>query len=134
MALPKRSTTLVHHSHLDKAGAATALQEFLNERGPALARLRKYLSDDGPRPEKLLDGSVESLVPLWRWMLSRFALRGAPGATDPASVPREDWPSWERHTYEEELTLCSESLELLDRLVSYLAEVVLARAPLADQR
>lgn len=116
---------------LTKAGAAAALQEFLDERGPALSRLQERLVADGQDPVALLDGTPESLVPLWRWMLSRLTSIDAPGATDPASVPREAWPSWERHTTEKERTLSLESLTLLDGLVSYLAAVVRDRAPLA---
>ena len=116
---------------MTKSEAAAALQEFLDERGPALSRLQERLAADGQDPAALLDGTPESLVPLWRWLLSRLTKRDAPGATDPASVPREAWPSWERHTTEEERTLSLESLRLLDGLVSYLASVVRGRAPLA---
>lgn len=128
MAVRKHPFASTHYLNMTRAQAAAALQEFLDERAPALVRLRAALAEDGPRPETLLDGSIESLTPLWQWLLSRFTLRDAPGATDPASVSREAWPSWERHTYEEELTLSFESLVLLDGLVSYLADVVLAQA------
>ena len=122
---------MTNYRDLSKAKAAAALQEFLDERGPALERLRERLVADGQDPAVFLDGTPESLVPLWRWMLSRLTERDAPGATDPASVPREAWPSWERYTYEEERTLSMESLTLLDGLVSYVAAVVQDRAPLA---
>lgn len=122
---------MTDYLNLSKAEAAAALQEYLDERGPALERLRERLAADGRDPAVFLDGTPESLVPLWRWMLSRFTDLDAPGATDPASVPRETWPSWERYTYEEERTLSMESLTLLDGLVCYLAEVVQERAPLA---
>ena len=122
---------MTNYLDLSKAKAATALQEFLDERGPALERLREQLVADGQDPDALLDGTPESLVPLWRWMLSRFTSLDTPGATDPGSVPRQAWPSWERYTFEEEPTLSVESLTLLDGLVSYVAAVVQARAPLA---
>lgn len=64
-------------------------------------------------------------------MLSRLTTPDAPGAADPASVPQEVWPSWERYTLEEENVLSLESLTLLDGLVSYLAAVVLDRVPAA---
>ncbi|UEL29913.1 hypothetical protein [Pseudarthrobacter sp. L1SW] len=120
---------MTNYRELTKPEAAAALQEFLKERGPALTLLRERLVEDGQDPQALLDGSLESLVPLWRWLLSRLARRDAPGATDPASVPPEMWPSWERFTTAEERTLSLESLTLLDGLVSYLAEVVLGHAP-----
>ena len=122
---------MTNYRDLTKSEAAAALKEFLDERSPALARLRERLVADGQDPAALLDGTAESFVPLWRWMLSRLTGPDAPGAVDPASVPREAWPSWERYTVEEEPTLSLESLTLLDGLVSYLADVVRDRAPLA---
>ena len=122
---------MTNYRDLTKSEAAAALQEFLDERAPALSRLRERLVADGQDPAALLDGTPESLIPLWRWLLSRLTSLDAPGATDPASVPREVWPSWERYTTEEEPTLSLESLTLLDGLVSYLAAVVQERAPLA---
>ncbi|WP_411732639.1 hypothetical protein [Paeniglutamicibacter sp.] len=118
--------------NMTPAKARAALQKFLDERAPALQRLKELLEADGQDPAALLDGTPESLVPLWRWMMhSRFTARDAPGGTDPASVGRAAWPSWHRHTTEVEQTLSTESVALLDGLVSYLSEVVRARAPLA---
>ena len=122
---------MTNYRELTKPEAAAAFEEFLKERRPALALLRERLAEDGQDPQALLDGSLESLVPLWRWLLSRLTRRDAPGATDPASVAPEMWPSWERFTTAEERTLSMESLTLLDGLVSYLAEVVLGHAPKA---
>lgn len=122
---------MTNYRDLTKTEAAAALQEFLDERASALSRLRERLVADGQGPAALLDGTPESLVPLWRWVLSRLTVVDAPGATDPASVPREAWPSWERYTTEKERTLSLESLTLLDGLVSYLAAVVRDRAPRA---
>lgn len=122
---------MTNYRDLTKSEAAAALQEFLDERAPALSRLRERLVADDQYPAALLDGTPESLVPLWRWLLSRLTSLDAPGATDPASVPRQAWPSWERYTTEEEPTLSMESLTLLDGLVSYLAAVVQELAPLA---
>ncbi len=79
----------------------------------------------------MLDGTVESLVPLWGWILARLTGPTSSGATDPASVPWEAWPSWERYTREEERVLSFESLVLLDGLVSYLAVVIRDHAPSA---
>lgn len=79
----------------------------------------------------MLDSTVDSLIPLWRWILSNLTQPDAPGATDTATVPWTDWPSWERFTREEEKVLSMESLHLLDGLVSYLAVVVQRYAPSA---
>lgn len=117
------------YRNLSNAKSAAALQEFFDERGPALVRLRERLVADGQDPAVFPDGTPEGLVPLWCWMLSRLTRLDAPGATDPASTPRETWPSWERYTTEKEPILSLESLTLMDGLVSYLAAVVQERAP-----
>ena len=122
---------MTNYRDFSEARAAAALQEYLDERGPALERLRERLVADGQDPAVVLDGTPESLVPLWRWMLSRFTRQDAPGATDPNSVPPEEVPSWERYLPGKESILSLESLTLIDGLVSYLAEVVQARSPLA---
>lgn len=121
---------MTNYRDLTKAEATAALQEFLDERAPALSRLQERLGADGLNPDALLDGTPESLVPLWRWLLSSLTGLDAPGATDPASA-REAWPSWERYTTEEEQVLSLESLTLLDGLVSYLVAVIRHHAPLA---
>jgi hypothetical protein len=119
----------VNYINMTKAKSEAAFQEYLDERGPALARLRESLTADGQDTDALLDGTVESLVPLWRWILSHLTGSDAPGATDTASVPREQWPSWARYAYETVGALSLESLFLLDGLVSYLGDVVQQRAP-----
>lgn len=126
-----KRAVIINYREMTPAQAAGALQEYLDERGPALVRLRERLVADGQDPAVVLDGTPESLVPLWRWMLSRFTRLDASGATDPASVPPEELPSWERYLPGKEPTLSLESLKLMDGLVSYLAEVVQERAPLA---
>ncbi|MBM7782564.1 hypothetical protein [Arthrobacter tumbae] len=122
---------MTHYLKQTKTQAAAAFQEFLDERGPALVRLREMLAADGQNPDALLDGTVESLVPLWQWTLKHLTGPQAPSATDPASVPRDEWPSWERYTWEEELVLSMESVRHIDGLVSYLAQVVQHHAPAA---
>ncbi|WP_323960985.1 hypothetical protein GC088_04795 [Arthrobacter sp. JZ12] len=120
---------MTHYLNQTKAQAAASLQEFLDERDGALEYLRKSLSAAGRSAEESLDGTVESLVPLWQWILAQLQRPEAPGATAPASVPAEQWPSWERYTEEEERVLSMESVRLLDGLVSYLAQVVQQHAP-----
>ena len=116
--------------NMTKKQSEAAFREYLDERGPALERLREALAADGQDPDALLDGSVESLVPLWRWFLAHLTVFDAPGgATDPNSEPREVWPSWARHEYEVMHSLSLESLFLLDGLVSYLGDVVQQHAP-----
>ena len=121
----------VNYLNMTKAQSEAAFREYLDERGRALERLREALvADDGDTDRAvLLDGTVESLVPLWHWILSHLTRADAPGATAPGSVTRDVWPSWERYLYEEQKTLSLESLFLLDGLVSYLGAVVQERAP-----
>jgi hypothetical protein len=120
----------VNYINMTKAQAEAAFQEYLDERGPALERLREALAADGQNPDAFLDGTVGSLVPLWRWILANLTVFDAPGgATDPNSVPREQWPSWARHEYEVMHSLSLESLFLLDGVVSYLGDVVQQHAP-----
>ena len=114
---------------MTKAKSEAAFQEYLDEREPALQRLREALAADGQDPDVLLDGSIESLVPLWRWILADLTRADDPGATDTSNVPREQRHSWARYGYETVWELSLESLFLLDGLVSYLGDVVQQRAP-----
>ncbi|TLM75327.1 hypothetical protein [Pseudarthrobacter sp. NamB4] len=122
---------MIDYLNMSVSQAQSAFQEFLDEREAALERLRIRLLADGQNPAVLLDGTVDSLVPLWRWIVSRLTGPRYEGATDPGSVARDAWPSWERYTREEERVLSLESLALLDGLVSYLAVVVRTHAPTA---
>lgn len=120
----------VNYINMTKMQSADAFREYLEERGPALERLREALAADGQDPDAMLDGSVESLIPLWRWILAHLTAFDAPGgATNPNSVPRAQWPCWARHDYEVMHSLSLESLFLLDGLVSYLGDVVQQHAP-----
>jgi hypothetical protein len=121
----------VDYINMAKAKSEAAFREYLDERGPALERLREALRADGQDPATFLDGSIESLVPLWRWILSHLTRAEDPGATAPGSVPREVWPSWAKYMFEEQKTMSLESLQLLDGLVSYLGAIVQERAPQA---
>lgn len=121
---------MTKYRDMTSAQAAAALQEYLDERGPVLVLLRECLVADGQDPVVSLDGTPESLVPLWRWMLSRFTRQVADGAIDPASVPPDELPSWERYLPGKEPILSLDSLRLIDGLVSYLGQVVKERAPM----
>uniref|UniRef100_UPI000B41EB94 hypothetical protein n=1 Tax=Arthrobacter globiformis TaxID=1665 RepID=UPI000B41EB94 len=119
----------LNYINMTKKQSKAAFQEYLEERVPALERLRGSLAADGQDPDALLDGSVESLVPLWQWILAHLTRADDPAATDTTSVPREQWPSWARYGGETVGKLSLESLFLLDGLVSYLGDVVQQRAP-----
>jgi hypothetical protein len=49
---------MTNNRDLTKAKAAAALQEFLDERGPALERLRERLMAEGQDPSAFLDGTI----------------------------------------------------------------------------
>jgi hypothetical protein len=126
-----RGIAMLYYIVMSKKQAAAATQEFLEEREPALERLRAALAAKVQDPDVVLDDTVDSLVPLWRWVKSNLTQPDDPEVTAPATVPREEWPSWERFTMEAEKFLSMESLHLLDGLVSYLAVVVQRGAPSA---
>ncbi|MDR6415603.1 hypothetical protein [Pseudarthrobacter sulfonivorans] len=114
------------YEDLTKQEAAAALKEFLAERDPALAGLRQRLGADGQ--EHMLDGTVESLVQVWRWAKSRL-LTQQPGQETPSGGST---PTWLRHFLGTEPTLSPESLDLVDGLVSYFCRVVERGAPNAQ--
>lgn len=53
-----------YYAELTKREAASALEEFLAEREPALELLRTRLLVEGQDPDTLLNGTPRSLVPL----------------------------------------------------------------------
>lgn len=87
-------TAYIDYLKMTKKQSESVFQEYLGERGPALERLRQALTAGGQNPDALLDGSIDSLVPLWRWILSRLTGPDAPGrlllrkADNPARIPR----------------------------------------------
>ena len=68
------------YADLTEQQAAAALEEFLQERSPALRRLELAVGDAVD-----LDHSVESLGPLWVWTKERLRLG-----------PSGQQPSWSR--------------------------------------
>jgi hypothetical protein len=82
--------------NMTKKQSERAFREYLDDRGPALDRLREALAAGGQDSDALLNGTVESPVPLWRWILAHLTRADDPGSTDTTRVPREQWPSWAR--------------------------------------
>lgn len=101
------------YSDLTEQQAAAALEEFLQERSPALQRLELAVGDAVD-----LDGSLESLGPLWMWVKARLRLG-----------PSERQPSWSRLELGDHERLDESSLVLLDGLISYVIEVVTSAVP-----
>jgi hypothetical protein len=107
----------VYHA-MSKVEAAAALEVFLRERPLALRRLEQRLRQAGEDPDRLLDGSPESLTPLWLWTREGLSPRGdGPQRMD-------SWPTWLRHTVDVERSLSEDSIALIDGLTSYLCQVV----------
>jgi hypothetical protein len=109
--------------------ATAALEEFLAERPAALERLRAELTDYRMNPGTLLDASPASLTPLWAWITGRRTELAADPAAGVPVLPREQWPSWARHSVTG-VRVPSATMDLLvDGLVSYLAVVIITGAP-----
>ncbi|EYT47790.1 hypothetical protein [Kocuria sp. UCD-OTCP] len=118
---------MTHYRQMSRQQAAAALEEFLDERGPALRSLGAELAGRGLDPDEFLDATPGSLTSLWRWIVDRRAeLMSSP------VEPRERWPSWARHTVTSARVPSRTMFLLLDGLVSYLAVVLIAGAPNAQ--
>ncbi|MEX5259754.1 hypothetical protein [Kocuria sp. CPCC 205263] len=109
--------------------ATAALEEFLAERPAALERLRTELTGHGMNPATLLDASPASLTPLWTWITSRRTELAANPAAGVPVLPREQWPSWARHSVTGVRVPSATMDVLVDGLVSYLATVLITGAP-----
>lgn len=80
---------MTNYRDLTKAKAGAALQELLDERATAMAQLRRRVLTDGQDPDTLLDGTFESLVPLWRWSATLEFKEGQEAAGSAAKLGRE---------------------------------------------
>jgi hypothetical protein len=110
--------------------ATKALDEYLAERPAALDRLRAELAADGVDPEAMLDGTPDSLTPLWRWVATRIVgLADDPAPVSPDAPAPPEWPSWARYTSWLRRSTPAEVVTLLDGFVSYLGQVITAHAP-----
>ena len=101
------------YADLTEQQAAAALEEFLEERPPALRHLELAAGDAVD-----LDHSVESLGPLWVWVKERLRLG-----------PSGQQPSWSRLGLGEHERLDEASLRLIDGLISYVINIVTSSVP-----
>lgn len=115
------------YEKMTKREAAAALQEFLEERPSALMYLAEYLSAHN-KSAIVLDETVESLIPLWRWVKTVLKERKR------AETETGDSPSWLRYSLGEEPTLSPESVAIVDGVISYICTVVQRGAPGARWR
>lgn len=111
------------------AQAAEALDEFIAERGPALDRLEEALADHGEDPLDFLDGSPESVAPLWEWITARVDELGIDPRSLEEDPTRSTWPSWARHGMLVDPHPRAQILVLVDGFTSYLAAVIVAAVP-----
>lgn len=135
---------MVVFRELTKQQAADYLETFLGVMQDRLDLLReRSAANGGPSPE-VLDGSVESLGPLWEWALGQVSWRAGyrpvpPGEPPPpidlttvepaTQLPEfyEDWPqSWAQFT--------GSTLWLMDGLGRYVGEVLCRSLPKARWR
>lgn len=114
---------------MKKQEAAAALQEFLEERPHALENLTRYLAEHADDTVNL-DGTVESLTPLWRWVKSVLT-ELTTGTPEPDASTS---PTWLRYGIGTEPTLSPESIAIIDGVNSYLCRVVEQGAPKARWR
>ena len=114
---------------MKKQEAAAALQEFLDERPRALENLNQNLGQHSDHAVSL-DGTVESLIPLWRWVKSVLTER----TTETLDPEASEKPTWIRYGIGTEPTLAPESVALIDGVISYLCRVVEQGAPKARWR
>lgn len=121
---------MTYFRKMTKRQAATALAEYLAERPLALQRLRDELAADDRDPDTLLDGSPESLTPLWRWIATRImTMEDNPIPFAPDAPAPTRWPSWARYSSDLRRSTPDEVVTLLDGFISYLGDVVTAAAP-----
>jgi len=117
------------YAKMKKQEAAAALQEFLEERPHALENLTRYLAEHSDDTVNL-DGTVQSLTPLWRWVKSVLTERTTETPEPDASTS----PTWLRYGIGTEPTLSPESIAIIDGVISYLCRVVEQGAPGAQWR
>lgn len=111
------------------AQALDALDTFIAERGPALEQLRSTMAAHGLDSDVLLDGTVESVGPLWEWITTRTDELGVdlrPLSDDPT---RLSWPSWARHVLLVDPHPPARTLALVDGFTSYLVQVITTEVP-----
>jgi hypothetical protein len=109
--------------------AADALDEFLAERDRGLRRLRRALAAHGVSPEAVLNGTVESVAPLWEWITGRITGLGVDPRPLDRDPTRPSWPSWARHGMLVDPHPPAQSLGLVDGFTSYLARLLTAAGP-----
>lgn len=126
-------TELLYES-MTQAEAAGALEEFRTERPAGLVHLASALAGHGLDPEVVLDGTVDSVAPVWEWITARVAEYGVDPRSLDQDPTRPGWPSWARHGMLVDPHPRAQSLALVDGFTSYLAQVITTAVPGAQWR
>jgi hypothetical protein len=126
--------TVLLYESMTQAEAAAALEAFRAERPAGLVHLASVMAGHGLDPVVVLDGTVDSVAPVWGWITARVAEYGV----DPRSLEKDPtrggWPSWARHGMLVDPHPPAQALALVDRFVSYLAQIITAAVPGARWR
>lgn len=117
-------------SELKPAEADAVFAGFVAGRPETLAGLRDRLAASGQDADAMLDGSVDSLVPLWAWIKGELRARDDDaGQTEAEPFEGQPAPEWYRHDSTQEWTLSLDAVHLLDGVMSYVGEVVMGAVP-----
>ncbi|WP_344119678.1 hypothetical protein [Kocuria aegyptia] len=87
------------------------------------------MTSHGLDPAKMLDGSLDSVAPLWAWLTNRFAELGVDPRTLDKDPTKAAWPSWTRHGMLVDPHPPAETLALVNGFAAYLAQVITAAVP-----
>lgn len=101
--------------------AEQVLVEFLAEREPALEQLRELMNADGLDPDEVLDGTPDSLIPVWAWAKTRL------GLGDPTALQDQPVPAWMRHQQFVEPALDPISVPVIDGIITYWSQLLQTR-------
>ncbi|MEX5259964.1 hypothetical protein [Kocuria sp. CPCC 205263] len=116
---------------MDAEQAADALGEYLAEREPALQRLRATLTDHGIEPDALLDGTPESIAPVWEWITTQAEQLGIDPRHLGKDPTRPSWPTWARRGMLVDPHPPAATIALVDGFVTYLGQVLRTAVPQA---
>ncbi|MCM3687097.1 hypothetical protein [Kocuria rosea] len=122
------------YEDMSQVQAADALDEFLAERSPALEQLRTAVAAHGLDPDVLLEGTPESVGPVWEWVTGRAGELGVDPRSLEEDPTRRSWPSWARHGMLVDPHPPAQTLTLVDGFTSYLARIITTAVPGAQWR
>jgi hypothetical protein len=117
------------YESMTETQAADALEEFLTERPAALAHLRSTMAGHSLDPKVVLDGTVDSVTPVWEWITARITTLGVDPRSLEKDPSRPGWPSWARHGMLVDPHPPAQTLALVDGFTTYLAQIITTAVP-----